>query len=47
MSSGDSTWASIEKIFKATMPSNQIVAIDIIQNINLWRRYQVEQEQLH
>ena len=42
----DPLMQNIEERFRATMPASQVVRVEVIQNINLWRRYQVETEQL-
>ena len=46
MQSTEPTWKEIESKLKLTLPQAHILSIQVIQNINLWRKFQVELEQL-
>ena len=43
LSSKNPLWTMIEQQFQKTMQSpHKILKIEVVQNINLWRRFQVE-----
>ena len=42
MKSTEQTWKITEKRFQETLPKRRINSIKVIQNIGLWKKYQLE-----
>ena len=46
VASGTPEWSSVEQQFKSTLPTAQIVKLERVQNIDMWRAYSVQKKNM-